>query len=454
MRVWLAVFFAVIANEASAQTAPVSRIQSLLQASENMPPERLMAPWIEKDKHEQNQNLVLNEMEAGTLAFLSGYLTGSEALFSDAQQQIETIFSENATASQARSKFVPESSKEFKGDPYERAMVGYYLGLIDMSKGEYDNARAGFRFAMLQDTMSASETYQDDMALMQYLVGWTYWCEGNRNSAMEEFSRARKIRPALALPENTHNVIMLAELGKAPHKLNDGKYGELLRYEAGTAGAEQQVSFSVNSRQLAGQLAEDLYFQASTRGGAAVDSIRAGKASFRDAASNIASAGAGIAALSAGAALVSEGNASRQFATVGAVVGLASLVSSSVARSTETQADSRAWKSLPSTIHLATAAYDGNRIEAGFFGANGRFLYSQPMLVRRGPNGLCAVAHARAGGSRNYSSAMQWQAMPGNAQVLAEEKKDKPAEISDQGAKMLDMIRMMRENPGHALPET
>ena len=444
MRRPLGLALCAVAGLAAAQ-APPSRVQELIEAAGDAPPPRLMAPWIERDARDQGRSRVLNEMEAGTLALLAGRLKSAEALFADAQQQIETIYADNPAAAAARGKFVPEANKDFKGDPYERAMVGYYLGLIDLVKGEHDNARAGFRFAMLQDTMSASETYQDDMALMQYLVGWTYWCEGKSESAAEEFARARRIRPELAAPAAGDSLLLLAETGKAPRKLQDGQYGELLRFAAPLPVAERQVAFAVGEQQRPAQLAEDIYFQAATRGGAAVDAIRAGKASFRQGAERLAGAGATVGAVSLGAAMLTDGKGSRQLATIGAVAGIAGIVSDSVARSTETQADDRAWMSLPGKIHVATAAAAGS-VEAGFFGADGRLLYAQPVPVRGA--GRCRVAYTRAAGARpGLVSKLAWQAMPAQAGAVSSAA-PAPAAVSAEGAHLLDQVRAIRDNAG------
>lgn len=448
-----ALLLALAAASAAGQpaNAPASRLQQLLEASDDPPAPALMAPWIERDRQQQSRGRVLNEMEAGTLAFLSGRLKAAEALFADAQQQIETIYADNASAAAARSKFVPEADKDFKGDPYERAMVGYYLGLIDLARGDYDNARAGFRFALLQDTMSASETYQDDMAAVQYLIGWAYWCEGNYASAREEFGRAGAMRAALGPPAEGDNLLLLAEMGNAPRKLQAGQYRSLLQYQAGPAAPERQASFAVGGRQLAGVLAEDLQFQASTRGGAAVDNIRAGKASFRQGAEGIASAAGGVGKVALGAALLSNGKNSRQLAVVGLAASLASAISSSVAGNTETAADDRAWTSLPAVIHLASARHVPDNVpEAGFFSEHGRLLYTQPMLLRRAPDGRCSLAFARAAGAPAQPRASRlaaWPdmaALPGAAPAKAAAA---PApEISVQGQAMLDMVRKMREN--------
>lgn len=444
-------------------------MQSLLAAveSERAPPEFFFAEWIRKDAAEGARNRVLNEMEAGLTAFAAGYFSHAEALLSDAQRQIETIYADNASAQAARSKFVPEASKEFKGDPYERAMVGYYLGLIDLAKGDFDNARAGFRFAQLQDTMSASEVYQDDMALMQYLIAWSYWCEGNVQSAKEEFSRAQNIRPDLKPPQAGHNLLLLGELGNAPAKFTSGQYNELLNYRAGTPTSARQLAFAVNGKQINAALAEDLFFQAATRGGTVVENIRAGKASFRQGAETIAGTASGVANVAVGAAYLSAlgGNSktSKEALAVGLVAGVVSLVSSSVAKNTETTADSRSWTSLPAEIYLATAPLESSgSMEAGFFSVDGQVLQTQNMLRKTAPKGQCTLAYANAryGNMQGMPiNASHWKALPAMASadvaLKAAARKNEVAtpDISDEGAALLDMVRMMRDNPNATLPE-
>jgi len=222
----------------TAASAGAADIESLVAATaqrEGTAVPAYLKPWIDKDKEWGQQHRVLLQMAAGRAALMRGDWAQAEGLFADAQREVETIYADNPKAQEARRLFVPESTKDFKGDPYERSMLGIYLGLIDLARGDFDNARAGFRFAQLQDTMSASEQYQDDMALAQYLVGWAYWCEGSRQSAAEEFERARKLRPQLKIPQPGDRLLLLAEVGSAPIKFRAGEYGELQRMRAGEA---------------------------------------------------------------------------------------------------------------------------------------------------------------------------------------------------------------------------
>jgi len=418
-----------------------------------------LRPWIARDREWGPQHRVLVQMAAGRAAFLRGDWGQAEALLADAQREVETIYADSPKAQAARSVFVPEASKDFKGDPYERAMLGVYLGLIDLSRGDFDNARAGFRFAQLQDTMSASEQYQDDMALAQYLVGWSYWCEGRPSAAAEEFERARKLRPELVAPQPGDDVLLLAEVGAAPVKFRSGSFGELQRMRAGAPTPLQQVAFRIEgadgtSRLLPAPLAEDLLFQASTRGGAAVDSIRAGKASFRQGAELVTQAGAGIGTAAFGAAAVSgySGRDSRDLAGLGVVAGLVALAAKSVASSTETLADVRYWPNLPEKIYLRTAKLPPGQaaIETGFYTFGGRAQQGLAGLLRVSPRCACAlyIGQTQDWAQRfERSPAPQWAALPAlkPAPGLVNLEYLITPEIGDEGESLLDSVRQTRE---------
>jgi hypothetical protein len=105
-------------------------------------------------------------------------------------------------------------------------------------------------------------------------------------------------------------------------------------------------------------LAEDLYFQASTRGGRPVEYILAGKAKFKDAANTTADVSGAVALGALGAANISaaSGNYSGAAAAsyLSAASSLISLVSSAVEASTTPAADTRTWESIPGSLWFAT----------------------------------------------------------------------------------------------------
>src|SRR5690606_38466151 len=63
-----------------------------------------------------------------------------------------------------------ESSKTWKGDPHEKAMNAFYLGLLDWWAGEPDNARAAFRAGIFADAESEAGDAQVDFALLYWLA--------------------------------------------------------------------------------------------------------------------------------------------------------------------------------------------------------------------------------------------------------------------------------------------
>lgn len=122
------------------------------------------------------RNSVLNYQRLGLAAMDKGYWTDAERAFDAALSGIEAIYAKNAQAQAAKSTFRKEANKDYKGEPYERAMAYYYRGLLYLRAGDYDNARASFRSGEYQDTVSEQEEFQSDFAVMNYLTGWTYFC--------------------------------------------------------------------------------------------------------------------------------------------------------------------------------------------------------------------------------------------------------------------------------------
>jgi hypothetical protein len=321
-----------------------------------------METYVSENRQDGLRSQVLNDMEASVVAMEIGAPEYAHRLLDDAYQRIETVYADNPAAKAARSNFVPEANKDFKGEPYERSMVGYYLGLSSAMMNDLEDARVSFKWGELQDTMSASETYQSDMALLNYLVGWVDQCSGRQHTADEFYSLAREYNTDLVAPDRGHNLLFLAETGLGPMKQSSGKYEEELGYSARDFSAANRIKFEQADRVVEGVLAEDLYFQASTLGGREIDKILAGKASFKEGAEDAASAAATVAVFSTAMAMNSSlaGNADQanSFAQLGGFAALISLGSKIAAEQSKPEADARYWDNLPAQIYVATAKLD------------------------------------------------------------------------------------------------
>lgn len=314
--------------------------------------------YFDKNKHEGMRNQVQHDMELGISALELGRHKCAKIVLEDAYRKIETVYADNDAAKAARSNFVPESNKDFKGEPYERAMVGYYLGLTDMMSGDLENAKVSFRWGEFQDTMSASEDYQSDLAIMNMLMGWVDQCNGDSIGAEEHYKIAIQYNDTFVIPDESHNLLLIGETGKGPVKIQSGDYKDALSYDKSPAMTAQEVVFFTNESSIKGFLTEDIYRQATTLGGRQVDKILAGKAQFKENAENISNVTSGIAEIGLDTAVVSSLLGDSDVAGVGlafAVGGfLFSAVSDTVADATKPEADIRYWNNLPEHIYTAT----------------------------------------------------------------------------------------------------
>lgn len=84
---------------------------------------------------EGRRNEVLNLMEIGLKAYRAGDLDEARRSLDRARVIIESVYADDESARKARSIWYEEAEKDFKGEPYERAMVYLYLGLIFLEQG-------------------------------------------------------------------------------------------------------------------------------------------------------------------------------------------------------------------------------------------------------------------------------------------------------------------------------
>lgn len=269
-----------------------------------------------------------------------------------------------------------ESSKGYTGDPYEKAMNAYYLGMCYLLKGEPDNARAAFKKGILADGESGDEKYQADFTLLFWLAGRMSRAMGIPADAEDFFKEAQKAdafalshgsrgdqgNPLLTNP-NAGNLVVVAELGMGPEKFAAGNEGELARFRPRWSAAHRAQVWIDGQLRGPTWMLTDVDYQARTRGGSEMEGIRQGKAVFKS-----VSRAAGIGAL-----YLAAGDSSSAGARDKALVGAGLLVLSAL---TATRADTRHWPTLPSTVQAA--AFDvppgEHTLRIDFLSASGQIL--------------------------------------------------------------------------------
>ncbi|MBN9409980.1 MAG: hypothetical protein J0H69_12595 [Burkholderiales bacterium] len=316
-----------------------------------------LRPLFERLYIEGERNATLNFQRIGLAALSLGKLDIAERAFEAAALRIDQIYADNAEAQKAKSLWTAEKIKDYKGEPYERAMAFFYRGLVYAAQGDFQNARAMFKQADYQDTVAEAEQYAGDFALMPYMAGWASYCDGNAQLARDYLQMAVKGDPAYAGVSVEQPVLVLFESGRAPFKYGGGKHGEALKWQPHDMPAQTARAACTGhdtgcfaTRFVKGA---DVGYQATTRGGRAIDAVLGGKASFKEGAQNVADVAGTVGNVGMQVAMQTG---SRDAASLGMLGMFAGLVAQGVSASTQAQADIREWEQLPGTVWLATSA--------------------------------------------------------------------------------------------------
>jgi len=294
-----------------------------------------------------SKDKVLWQYRLAAAAMREGKFDLARQNLDEALTTLQGIYGPDPNAKKARSYFHAEAKKTFIGEPYERSMAYIYRGILYWMDGEPDNARACFRSAELEDSDTEKHEYAGDWVLPDYLDGLATAKLGGDGA--DAFKRAQASAKNVKLPEYNlkANVLIFIEFGPGPTKFGTGQYGEELRFHV-IPSPVQSADVKIDSFEFPVAPTDDTWFQASTRGGRAMDHILGNKAVFKSATDT-----AGNVALIGGltTAAVSHDRTAQQ---VGLGLALAGLVSKVVSSATTPEADTRSWDNLPRYLSFAS----------------------------------------------------------------------------------------------------
>jgi hypothetical protein len=321
-----------------------------------------------RDKLLWQYRLALAEMRRGQFE-------AAKPLLDDALLTLGGLYGKDAEARKSRRLFQQEAKKTFIGEPYERAMAYFYRGILYWRDGEMDNARACFRSAEFEDSDAENGEYKCDYTLFDYLDGFATTRLGGDGS--DAFRRAEEnARGAKPVAYDTGvNTLLFLDFGPGPAKFAGGQYGEQLRFRAPSSPV-QSVQVRLDGQIVNIKPADDLCFQATTRGGRVMDCVLANKAVFKSTTGAV-----GDAAIISGAILAS-GHRDNDTRNVGAGLMIVGLLGKVASAATTPEADTRCWTSLPQFLALGQL-----RLPPGEHSATVNFLNSsgkaEPMFAKQ-----------------------------------------------------------------------
>jgi tetratricopeptide (TPR) repeat protein len=386
----LAIAIALLALAGCRSTAPPPPVA--LDIDIEAVPEPLRAGYRAMAR-EGPRNYVLNQIEIGLDALQLCELRIAGRAFDAALDAIESTYAEDAAAKRARSKFKHESEKTFRGEPYERVMAYYYRGLLFILENDLENARACFRGGMRHDAFVEDEQNRNDFASLLYLEAWCSLRLGQAQVAEDTIRFLRELKPEAPVPAADHNLLVIAETGRAPRKVGVGPNRSELTYERGKAEGKLP-DLRIDGKPLKLTELEDVYWQASTRGGRPIDRILAGKVQFKE---NMEGTGTALGALGTGglahSRTIKDRHRRQQAELASAGVMLLGALVSGIGDSVKPEADLRSWRNLPDRLHLTSLAATGELDSSKL--ANTAFCLSPPesptrLLWLRTPPHRCA----------------------------------------------------------------
>ncbi len=291
------------------------------------------AQGLPKDK-------VLWEYRGAAAAMRLGDYDDAKMFLDDALARINGLMGKDESAKKARSNFAAESKKTFVGEPYERVMANLYRGILYWMNGEVDNAHAAFLNAQFMDSDAEKKEFQADYVLLEILSAMT--AERMHVDATESWKRANDLaKGRVQMPDPKANVILFTEFGNGPVKYSTG--------EPGARGATS-ARVTVDSATASLPVYDDLYYQATTRGGRVMDFVLKNKAVFKDNSNK-----AGDVLMATGAAVAQA--ASSMNSSAGGIAGLAlffsGLIAKGIAAAANPAADVRMWDNLPQYLSFA-----------------------------------------------------------------------------------------------------
>ncbi len=357
---------------------------------------------------------VRNHMLASTAAMESGQFSTAEESLDQALLGIETVYANSESAAKARRLWREEGSKDFKGEPYERAMAYFYRGLLYFQEHDYENARASFRSGMFQDVAGENSEYEEDFALMSTLEGFASQCNGDALEARDAFERVKTLRADFTAPAPGDNVLVVAETGNAPQKLRDGPKGAWLRFAPGDPTPEAKVRVRAAGSAIEAFPVEDLFFQASTRGGRPIEAVLEGHAQFKE---DMETTGAVAMGVGTTMSLIGAVNNNTDLQGIGAGIALAGLLIDVASTAITPGADTRAWTSLPGQEHVASlhAGQPDMPIEIDVLDAQGLPIESRSVVGTVAGGGACQVVWLRPGSSTGTDEAPALMGMVASA---------------------------------------
>jgi tetratricopeptide (TPR) repeat protein len=187
-----------------------------------------LTPLAEKT----NEDFVVNNLRLGSVLLPAYELDEAEAAFLRAWEVINST-GVNAGGRTLGAVLVDEKIKVWKGEPFERAMASFYLGMIYYIRQDYGNARGAFETALFklrdidpQKEKDQGRDVESNFALASLMLAKSFQRLGREDLAKANFQYVIEHHPQLAALADydwneKSNLLLVVDYGYGPRKVTD-----------------------------------------------------------------------------------------------------------------------------------------------------------------------------------------------------------------------------------------
>ncbi len=303
-----------------------------------------------------DENYVLNNLRLGSSALTACELDDAEAAFLRAWEVINAG-GVNSGGRAVAAVWLDEKLKIWKGEPYERAMASFDLGVVYYIRNDYNNARAAFENALFKlrdyaDAKDEKRGYQEQestFVVAHIMLGRCWQRLGRADLAKASFDDAIQLQPRLrgladAKLQADSNLLLVVDSGYGPRKVTDFD-GSIIGFAPTPDTARPLLRPQVIVDGLDYPLGDaseptiDTIAMAQDRRWQSIDTIRTVKSAV----------GTGLIAGGAGYGVYRAGRGDfrgEDAAIVGGLIATGALLKAT------SQADLRQWEMTPRTVYL------------------------------------------------------------------------------------------------------
>jgi len=237
-----------------------------------------------------HKDYALHELQRGLLFLELGDYLDADMRFANACKVMSQVAGDEDRETAA--VVWAESSKTYRGEPYERATAYFYRGLCHYRMKDYSGALAAFRRSLACDaeTRTKEQKHLEDFTISHFMAAMCYWQLGEQDNAAASLGMVRARGPAspdLSVKQLDKNFVAVIAIGQGPYLRPSKIDASIKRIDCGPCH-EKRVEVFVDGKKY-GDAVEvmDLFVQAKSQDWGEMDSVRIGKRVLQEVVSHI-----------------------------------------------------------------------------------------------------------------------------------------------------------------------